>query len=266
MLFNITIILYLAASAGYIYYLITLKKSIPKVTTTLLSISFIMHAAMIALRYPELGRPPFVGIETLSFLAWTIAGIYLLVEWRYKIYVLGSIVSPIAFILLLLTIIIHEGELQVPPYLKSVWFPLHVGFAFLGNAIFALAFTAGVMYLVQERQVKGHHLGEIYKRLPSLDVLDEINSMCLFAGFPLMTIGIVTGFAWSKSVWGTFWNLNPRAISSLIAWFLYATLLTGRLTVGWRGRKAADLAITGFVILIITYFITNLLWGGHAFK
>ena len=180
-------------------------------------------------------------------------GIYLLVEWKYKVYVLGSIVSPIAFVLLILMAIISEGKIDVPPYLHSVWFPLHVGFAFLGNALFSLAFAAGIMYLIQERQVKGHHL-------------DDINSMCLFTGFPLMTFGIITGFIWSKEVWGTFVNLNPRAVSSIITWLLYATLLTGRVTVGWRGRRAAVLAITGFAIVSATYFVTNIFWGGHAFK
>lgn len=266
MLFNITLFLYLAATIGYISYLITLKKPISTASTLTLVVSFILHAAAITVRYPELGHPPFLGIETLSFLAWTIVGIYLLVEWRYKVYVLGSIVSPLAFILLLLTIIIPEGEIHVPPYLRSVWFPLHVGFAFLGNAIFSLAFAAGVMYLIQEKQVKGHHLGGIYKRLPSLEILDEINSMCLAIGFPLMTIGIITGFAWAKAAWGTFWVLNPRAISSLVTWILYATLLYGRLTVGWRGRRAAVLAITGFLIMIATYFAINFILGGHAFK
>lgn len=262
----ITLFLYLAATIGYISYLITLKKGISVASTSFLGISFLVHAVTIVLRYPELGHPPFIGIETLSFLAWTIVGIYLLVEWKYKVYVLGSIVSPIAFVLLLLTAVIPEGEIIVPPYLRSVWFPLHVGFAFLGNALFSLAFAAGIMYLVQERQVKGHHLGGIYKRLPSLDILDEINSMCLFTGFPLMTFGIVTGFIWSKEVWGTFVNLNPRAVSSIITWLLYATLLTGRLTVGWRGRRAAVLAITGFAIVSATYFAINIIWGGHAFR
>jgi len=217
---SFTLFLYLAATIGYISYLITLKKGI----------------STIVLRYPELGHPPFIGIETLSFLAWTIVGIYLLVEWKYKVYVLGSIVSPIAFVLLILMAIISEGKIDVPPYLHSVWFPLHVGFAFLGNALFSLAFAAGIMYLIQERQVKGHHLG------------------------------IITGFIWSKEVWGTFVNLNPRAVSSIITWLLYATLLTGRVTVGWRGRRAAVLAITGFAIVSATYFVTNIFWGGHAFK
>lgn len=266
MLFNITLLLYLAATIGYISYLITLKRGISVASTSILGISFLVHAVTIVLRYPELGHPPFIGIETLSFLAWTIVGIYLLVEWKYKVYVLGSLVSPLAFILLILTAIIPEGEIVVPPYLRSAWFPLHVGFAFLGNAIFSLAFAAGVMYLIQEKQVKRHHLGGIYKRLPSLEILDEINSMCLNIGFPLMTFGILSGFAWSKEVWGTFVNLTPRALSSLVTWLLYATLLAGRITVGWRGRRAAVLAITGFSIMIVTYFATNFIWGGHAFK
>lgn len=262
----ITLFLYLAATAGYISYLVTLKKPLSAVATSLLFISFLSHAIAITLRYPEVGHPPFLGIEALSFIAWTLVGMYLLVEWRFKVYVLGSIVSPLAFAMLIITTIVPDSFFHVPPMLRSVWFPIHVTFAFLGNAVFALAFAAGVMYLIQERQVKGHHLGEIYKRLPSLEILDEINSVCLSIGFPLMTFGIITGFVWSKAVWGTFLNLNPRAVSSLISWSLYAALFTGRLTVGWRGRRAAVLAITGFSIMIVAYFAINIFWGGHAFK
>lgn len=266
MLLYITLFLYLAATAGYLSYLVTLKKPLSVAASAILFITFITHAVAITLRYPEVGHPPFIGMEALSFMAWTLVGIYLLIEWRFKVYVLGSIVSPLAFVMLAITAIIPDTFAHVPPVLRSVWFPIHVTFAFLGNAIFSLAFAAGVMYLIQERQVKGHHLGEIYKRLPSLEILDEINSVCLSIGFPLMTFGIITGFIWSKSVWGTFLNLNPRAFSSLITWVLYAALFTGRLTVGWRGRRAAVLAITGSSIIIISYFAINIFWGGHAFK
>ena len=266
MFLYITLFLYLTATAGYISYLVTLKRSLATVSALVLLITFITHAVAITLRYPEVGHPPFLGIEALSFMAWTLVGIYLLVEWRFKVYVLGSVVSPLAFVLLLVTAVIPDSFFHVPPVLRSAWFPIHVTFAFLGNAIFSLAFAAGVLYLIQERQVKGHHLGEIYKRLPSLETLDAINSVCLSIGFPLMTLGIISGFVWSKSVWGTFLNLNPRAVSSLITWSLYAALFTGRLTVGWRGRRAAVLAITGFSILTVTYFVINIFWGGHAFK
>lgn len=262
----ITLLLYFAATIGYISFLVTLKKGLSTTATILLVASFFLHIATIAQRYPELGHPPFLGMETLSFFAWAIVGIYLLVEWRFKAYVLGSIVSPLAFVLLLLSAIIPDSAIQPPPALKSGWFPLHVSFAFLGNAIFALAFAAGIMYIIQERQVKGHHLGAIYKRLPSLEILDEVNAMCLFIGFPLITLGIISGFAWGREAWGTFWVINPRSISSIITWLLYATLLTGRVTVGWRGKRAAVLAIIGFIAMLITYFLTNLLWGGHAFR
>jgi cytochrome c-type biogenesis protein CcsB len=155
----------------------------------------------------------------------------------------------------------------VEPVLNSFWLPVHVIFAIGGNDMFALAFAAGVMYLIQERQIKSKRIGGFYRRLPALKVLDDLNSRCLTLGFPLLTLGIITGSIWAESAWGTYWSWDPKQTWSLITWFIYAALLHGRLTVGWRGRRAAIFAVAGFFFLIFTFLGVNLLLSGtHGFK
>jgi cytochrome c-type biogenesis protein CcsB len=113
-----------------------------------------------------------------------------------------------------------------------------------------------------ERELKRKKLGAIFKRLPSLDVLDDINYRCLTIGFPLLTLGIITGSIWASFAWGSYWSWDPKEVWSLITWLLYAALLHGRMTVGWRGRKAAILAIVGFCAILFTFLGVNLLLPG----
>jgi cytochrome c-type biogenesis protein CcsB len=139
--------------------------------------------------------------------------------------------------------------------------------AFLADASFAIAFGVGIMYLIQERQLKRKNPGAFYRRLPNLDVLDELDYKAIALGFPLLTLAIVTGSIWANSAWGYYWGWEPKEIWSLITWLIYAAYLHARLVGGWRGRKAAYLAVIGFAIVIFTFLGVNLLLPGqHAFK
>jgi cytochrome c-type biogenesis protein CcsB len=123
------------------------------------------------------------------------------------------------------------------------------------------------MYLLQERMLKSKKFSTLYHRLPPLEALDSINYKCLTFGFPLMTMGIISGAVWAESAWGTYWSWDPKETWALITWFLYAALLHGRLTVGWRGRRAAIFAIIGFICLLFTFLGVNLLLSGlHSYS
>ena len=192
--------------------------------------------------------------------------LYLYFDLRYRLSVMGAFSSVLAVITMLGSGIAPKAVEPLNPALNSWWFPLHVSFAFLGNAAFALAFGAGVMYLVQDKMLKSKRFSTLYHRLPSLDTLDNINYRALSLGFPLMTLGIMTGAAWAESVWGTYWSWDPKETWALMTWFVYAALLHGRLSIGRRGRRAAIFAIIGFGCLLITFLGANLLLNGmHTF-
>jgi ABC-type transport system involved in cytochrome c biogenesis permease subunit len=119
------------------------------------------------------------------------------------------------------------------------------------------------MYLLQERHIKRKNFGFLYERLPSLERLDSIAHYCLMSGFPLMTAGLITGFAYAAIVWHSPWNWDPKEILSLVTWIIYAVLVHERLAVGWRGRRAAWLSILGFSAILLTFVVANLLLSGH---
>ena len=175
--------------------------------------------------------------------------------------------SPLPVLMITISFFLPDrSEGPIPHQLQTIWFPVHVSAALLGNAFMGLAFVIGIGYLVQERQVKGKHMGAIFSRLPPLNVLDEINYRCLTYGFPFMTVGIITGSVWAQNAWGTYWDWSPKETWSLVTWFIYAALLHLRLNVGWRGRRAAILSIIGFTILLFAFIGVTLLGkGSHSF-
>lgn len=251
----------------YTAFLFSHNEKIVKAGSRILFFSFLLHTITIITRGIEAGRLPVTNLhESLSILAWMLVGIYLIVDRQYSIASLGSFAAPLALLLLITASLLPKEIVPLVPQLESYWLYIHVPLAMLGNAFFALTFLLSIMYMIQEHYLKSRKLGGLYFLLPSLDVLDELGYRCLTYGFPLLTAGIITGAIWAEYVWGSYWSWQPRQIWSLITWFLYAALLHGRLTVGWRGRKAAMYAIAGFGILLGSFLIINLLsLGGHGF-
>ncbi|MBN2705601.1 MAG: c-type cytochrome biogenesis protein CcsB, partial [Deltaproteobacteria bacterium] len=154
-----------------------------------------------------------------------------------------------------------------PPVLKSFWLPLHVFLSFAGNAFLALGCGLACMYLLQEHLIKKKKTKGLFRALPALRKLDELNYLCLRLGFPLLTLGIISGSVWASYAWGAHWSWDPKETWSLITWLLFAALLHGRMSAGWRGRRAALLTIVGFIALMFTFLGVNLLLNGlHGYS
>jgi cytochrome c-type biogenesis protein CcsB len=181
--------------------------------------------------------------------------------------VLGSFVAPLAAFLMIISSTIPGMEVVVKPIYRSMWLTIHVGTVFMGNGMLAVTFIAAIMYLIQEHQIKRKRLGSFYSRLPSLETLDSINYYALMYGFPLLTVGMITGSIYAQYALGSYWRWDPKEVWSLITWLFYAILLHERVAVGWRGRKAAIMSIVCFLVLIFT-FIGVSLWLSdyHSFR
>jgi len=260
LLFYTTLGVYFIATVVYLAYLVKPQQALGRVARWLISSGFLIHCAFTVLRYFEAGHTPITNFhESLSFFSLTIVGVFIAFERKYHVVILGSFVTPLAFLLILASSTYPAAIPLLPPALKSKWLFVHSTLAFISYATFAVAFGAAIMYLIQENFLKRKRLGPLYQKLPSLDVLDEINYRCLSFGFPLLTVAIITGAIWAETAWGTYWSWDPKETWSLITWFIYAALLHGRLTTGWRGKRAAVLSIIGFFVLLFTFLGVNLL-------
>jgi cytochrome c-type biogenesis protein CcsB len=259
LLFKATLLIYFISTILYLISVISRKDRIGQFAKWALIGGFAVHCLTLAARWMSTGITPVASLhEALSFFAFSLVGIYLLFDLRYRTAILGAFICPIALVLMIGSTVAPQQPVAVNPILDSWWFPVHVILAFLGHAVLAVAGMVGIMYLLQERMLKSKKFSGLFYRLPSLDVLDSINYKCLTFGFPLMTMGIISGAIWANSAWGGYWRWDPKETWALITWFLYAALLHGRLTIGWRGRRAAIFAIIGFLCLLFTFFGVNM--------
>lgn len=255
--------LYLGATAGFVSHLLTGKEALRRLALITLTAAFGLDAVAIIVRsvvYRTLAITSFH--DQLSLFACLIVGFYLWLQRRYPLTVLGSLVSPIAFLFVLSAYVFYSGNREFPHEMHNVWLPAHIAPAFLGYAILTVAFCVSLIYLLQEKELKKKGKSSLRRRLPSLETLDELNFRFVTWGFTLFTIGIITGSVLAKERWGAFWSWDPVQLWSLVTWLLYALLVHTRLT-GWRGRRAATLTIVGFALLLVSFLGVNLLFVGR---
>jgi len=272
LLFNVSMGIYLFGFVGYLVYATSKNGAAGKVSTGLLSAGLLFHSIGLILRWMEThqtgyGYVPLSNMyESLIFFSWTIVLIYLILEFKYQQKVIGVFVTPFAFLAIALTSIIPGVNAKITPLvpaLQSNWLTIHVTTCFFGYASFAVSFGISLLYLIREKR-DAQRSGPTW--LPSPSVLDEINYKAIVIGFPMLTLGIITGAAWANYAWGSYWTWDPKETWSLITWFVYAAFLHARMTRDWRGRKAAILSLVGFAAVLFTYFGVNYLISGlHSY-
>ncbi len=255
------------AAAAYLVFFISQNSNIRKIARIILLVSGIVQTLYIGSRFILAGHTPITSQhEAVAFFAWATTWAYLSFRWRYTVKNFGTFVSILIFCLLLISAFSPRDFSPLVPALQSAWLPVHAGVSIIAYGFLALAFCGGLMYLLQERELKSKKFGFFFARFPSLDALDQLNNHCLTAGFVFLTLGIVTGSIWARQAWGTYWQWDPKETWSLITWFLYLVQLHQRFTVGWRGKRAAVMAIVGFAAVIFTLWgVPYLLGGVHTY-
>jgi cytochrome c-type biogenesis protein CcsB len=274
LLFGISIFVYFFSMVLYVSYLAFRSEGLGKVATLTLLSGVLVETAAILLRWYEsyamgIGRAPLTNLyESLVFFALTIAIFYLVMERKFKIKTVGAFVTPFPFIIMAYASL-NPNEIQpLVPALKSNWLIAHVVTCFVGYAAFAVSFGVSVLYLFKAKaeNKQGKKGDSLLDYLPSSELLDEIGYKTIAIGFPLLTIGIITGAFWANVAWGTYWSWDPKETWSLIVWLIYAAYLHARITRGWRGKKAALLSILGFAATLFCYLGVNLILSGlHSY-
>jgi cytochrome c-type biogenesis protein CcsB len=271
--FNVSMAIYLICFLGYLIFTTSRNKTLGTLSTFLMIIGIIIHSAGLVIRWLEThqtgyGYVPLSNMyESLIFFSWTIVLIYLILEFKYQQKVIGVFITPFAFLAIALTSIVPGINAKITPLmpaLQSNWLTIHVTTCFFGYASFAVSFGVSILYLIRNKKTSPKEEGS--KWLPSVSVLDEINYKAIVIGFPMLSLGIITGAAWANYAWGSYWSWDPKETWSLITWFVYAAFLHARFTRDWRGSKAAILSIVGFIFVLITYFGVNYVISGlHSY-
>lgn len=263
-LFAFAILFYMLSSACYFAFLIFQNALLQKTGLVLTIVGFGCHTLTIGYASILSGHLPVGNLyETLSIAGWALACVFLIFHYRFRLNILGVYAAPLISVILLMAYYLPRHPIADQTVFKSIWLTSHIVTIFLGDASLALACGVGILYLLQEKAIKTKSRGFFFRRLPSLQLLDVTGYAAIVFGFTMLTIGLITGMVYAKSIWSRFWSWDPKEIWSAIAWVYYAILLHERLTVGFRGRKAAIMAIIGFAVLIFTFLGVNFLMEGH---
>lgn len=250
--FIATIVLYFAGTGFFLAYLLRRSEALSQVSLGVTAVGFLTHTLALLTRMLEAGQVTLASFhEAMSFFSWALVLVFLFVEIRHRIHVLGSFILPLALISLLSAAALPKEVPTLGPVLKTVW--VHVTLSMLGTVGFAVAFVAGIMYLIQDGLLKSKRFNVLYSKLPPLDFLDRLNQQSIVMGFPLLTMGIITGAISAEFARGSYLSWNPEQLWALATWLFYFVVLMGRLTVGWRAKRAAYLTIIGFAGVVLTF-------------
>jgi len=270
--FEIALGTYLLASILFVLYVSIKKRRLGAMGVALVFFGFVFQTFALIDRWFYAGHPPWVSTyEVMSFFAWTIVGAYLVLNIKSDYKSVGVLVAPLAFILLGFASMQPTNPTPLIPALQSIWLLIHVPIVILSYCAFVVAFAASALYLLKDDEVsaesnKPKHVervsektqgGQAQKEATILDrfrleELDELAYKSVAIGFPLLTIGIITGAIWANSAWGSYWSWDPKETWSLITWFVFVIYLHAR-TQNWNARFAAYISVAGFLSVICTF-------------
>ncbi|MDK2954976.1 MAG: hypothetical protein PWQ57_472 [Desulfovibrionales bacterium] len=203
-----------------------------------------------------------------SLLSWCLLLIYFLLWWRLKLKFLALTASPLALVLFISSLAAINFKVTIPKQLVGLFFGLHIGSLFASLGLLAMGFGAALAFLYLNKRIKSKTpLSKGGPDLPSLNAFDRVNHWAIAIGFPLYTLGLFSGFVWAHIAWSKTFSWDPKEVTGLAVWFLYALLFHQRLMIGWRGRKPAVLLIWVFAISIASLVGINFFAPTHhSFK
>lgn len=265
-LFDLLIaLLYLAGSVSYPLGLVLRRSNLKRVAVRTSVAAFVLHTLDLGLRFAEVGAANLQhGQFYMSLMAWVFVLTFFLLWWKLKHDFLAMVTAPLALILFSSSLAVRTQVLTVPDQFSALWFSLHVGTIFISLGLIAMAFGAGLAYLHLERMIKTKaKLPGFSKDLPSLETFDRANHWAVTVGFPLYTVSLLAGFVWASFTWKKVISWDPKELISIAIWILFALLFHQRMTLGWRGRKPARMAIAVFLLCLFSLVGVNFLLPTH---
>ncbi|MBE0595821.1 MAG: cytochrome c biogenesis protein CcsA [Desulfuromonadales bacterium] len=252
----IILVAYLAAASLYPLQLRWRRPGVQHVAFGLTATAFALQSLFLGYRWWLAGYLPVTNLfSTQFFFSWALAGVYLYFELRYRIGAAGLFVI---FVNMLLLISVMGRDAALPPLIPALdtpLFTLHVAFSFVGYAFFAMAFSLGVLYLLQRRTGTS--------RLPPLAQLRRLNEEAIFLGFACFTLCMLFGSIWAQVAWGYWFSWNIKGVWSFLVWLFYSGMCHAKFVRRWQGTGYAILSIAGFGVVLFTYLGIGLLLSSN---
>lgn len=222
------------------------------------------------------GRIPIGNMYEFSLAGGFAVGLtYCLLSLSRDLRWLGLFITiPVLLDLGLALTVLYTESAQLVPALNSYWLAIHVTAASVCLGAFTIGAALSCLYLVaqaaEDRAAAGLEPGRssgIAQRIPSADRLDLMAYRIHAFMFPIWTFAVIAGAIWAEAAWGRYWGWDPKETWAFITWVIYAAYLHARATAGWRGKKAAYVAIAGYSAILFNYFIVNIyVQGLHSYS
>ena len=223
---------------------------------TLLLLAGVIFRGISANRVPWGNMYEFSITGALSF---SIAYLFALVKYKMRWLALPASIAMLITLGTAVTLL-YRPSAPLVPALKSTWLVIHVSAAIISGGVFLLAnFIAGTYLILDRYEQKGARPIWMQK-LPSLESLDNFSYRLIALVFPLWTFSVIAGAIWAEAAWGRYWGWDPKETWAFITWVAYAAYLHARVTIGWRGRKAAWLCLLAGSTFLFNYVYINV-WG-----
>ena len=239
-------------------------------------LSTILIGAAMLFRGLSAGRLPWGNMYEFSLAAgFSVSAAFCILSIKRDLRWLGLFITiPVLLDLGLAITVLYTESAPLVPALRSYWLAIHVTAAIVCMGAFTVGALLSALYLVAqnaETRVANNELAKridgLAKRLPSSDRLDLMAYRIHAFMFPLWTFAVIAGAIWAEAAWGRYWGWDPKETWAFITWVIYAAYLHARATIGWRGRKAAYVAIAGFIAIMFNYFIVNMFVQGlHSYS
>jgi cytochrome c-type biogenesis protein CcsB len=231
-------------------------------------------AASVVLRGLSVMRPPWGNMFEFATTGSMAVGLaFCVLSLRRDVRWLGLfVVGPVLLTLGLAITVFYTEASQLMPSLKSVWLVIHVSVAILSVALFTIAFSVTILYLVKSRlEAAPGPLSRVkaglQAALPSARALDRTAYSLHVVAFPMWTFTLIAGAIWAEQAWGHYWNWDPKEVWTFIIWVVYAAYLHARATTGWSARSASFIALAGYGCILVNYMVVNVYFvGQHSYS
>lgn len=300
--FGLALVLYIVAMVGYFHHLAFRRAKVRVAASAITYAGVLAHLVSIVTRGLAAGRVPWGNMyEYSSMVGLLVVAGYLVVERLSKVRSLGGFALGAAVLAMAGATMVYVPAGPLVPALNSYWIRIHVVAAMTGSSLFILGFVFTVLYLVRDRKERREAARRVTEPspafaavgggglphdlaaspdepdvnaadeprpglLPASAVLDRLAYRIIAFGFPIWTFAVIAGAIWAEQAWGRYWGWDPKEVWSFITWVVFAAYLHARATVGWRGRRAAVIAVVGFAALVFNLYAVNLVISGlHSY-
>ncbi|MGC9498390.1 c-type cytochrome biogenesis protein CcsB [Streptomyces sp. WG7] len=248
-----------------------------RIAISLTVLAFAIEAGGVLTRALSVQRAPWGNMYEFNITFTTVAvGVYLLLlALKKNVRWLGlPLITTVLLDLGIAVKVLYTASDQLVPALQSYWLYIHVSTAIFCGAVFYVGAVATIMYLFKDSfenklangGTPGRFASSVLDRLPAAASLDKFAYRVNAAVFPLWTFTIIAGAIWAGDAWGRYWGWDPKETWSFITWVAYAGYLHARATAGWKGRKAAYLALAAFACWLFNYYGVNIFVSGkHSY-